>query len=58
MKRCRWCNLKNELYVKYHDEEWCKLNLDDKDLFKMLILESSQLVDIYVLIVMLMKIKH
>ena len=42
MKRCKWCNLKNELYVKYHDEEWCKLNLDDKYLFEMLILESFQ----------------
>ncbi len=42
MKRCKWCNLKNELYVKYHDEEWCKLNLDDKYLLEMLILESFQ----------------
>ena len=30
MQRCKWCNLKNELYVKYHDEEWGRLNLDDK----------------------------
>ena len=42
MIRCKWCNLKNELYVKYHDEEWCNLNLDDKYLFEMLILESFQ----------------
>ena len=42
MKRCKWCNLKNELYVKYHDEEWCKPNFDDKYLFEMLILESFQ----------------
>lgn len=40
--RCKWCNLKNELYIKYHDEEWCKPNFDDKYLFKMLILESFQ----------------
>ena len=40
--RCKWCNLKNELYVKYHDEEWCKTNFDDKYLFEMLILESFQ----------------
>ena len=20
--RCKWCNPKNELYIKYHDEEW------------------------------------
>ena len=41
-KRCKWCNLKNELYVKYHDEEWCKPNFNDKYLFEMLILESFQ----------------
>lgn len=35
-------NLKNELYIKYHDEEWCKPNFDDKYLFEMLILESFQ----------------
>ena len=41
-KRCKWCNLKNELYVKYHDEEWCRENFDDKYLYEMLILESFQ----------------
>ncbi|GEM_PF-360737 len=41
-KRCRWCNLKNELYVKYHDEEWCKPNFSDEYLYEMLILESFQ----------------
>ena len=40
--RCKWCNLKNELYIKYHDEEWCRPNFDDKYLFEMLILESFQ----------------
>ena len=40
--RCRWCNLKNDLYIKYHDEEWGILNLDDHYLFEMLILESFQ----------------
>ena len=40
--RCKWCNLKNPLYVKYHDEEWCKPNFDDEYLYKMLILESFQ----------------
>ena len=42
MKRCKWCNLKNELYVKYHDEEWCKPNFDEQYLFEMLLLESFQ----------------
>ncbi len=21
--RCKWCNLKNKLYIKYHDKECC-----------------------------------
>ncbi len=42
MIRCRWCNLKNQKYVKYHDNEWCKPNFSDKYLFEMLILESFQ----------------
>ena len=41
-KRCKWCNLKNEIYVKYHDEEWCKPNFNEKYLYEMLILESFQ----------------
>ena len=42
MERCFWCNLKNPLYVKYHDEEWGKARFDDAYLFEMLILESFQ----------------
>lgn len=42
MKRCKWCNLKNEKYIKYHDEEWGVPNFDDKYLFEMSILESFQ----------------
>ncbi len=41
-KRCKWCNLKNPLYVKYHDDEWCVPNFDDEYLYEMLILESFQ----------------
>ncbi len=41
-QRCRWCNLKNELYVEYHDNEWGIPNFEDKYLFEMLILESFQ----------------
>lgn len=41
-KRCGWCNLKNEKYVAYHDNEWCVPNSDDRYLFEMLILESFQ----------------
>ena len=40
--RCKWCNLDNPLYIEYHDEEWCQLNLDDDYLFEMLLLESFQ----------------
>ena len=42
MKRCSWCNLDNAKYVEYHDQEWGKLNTDEKYLFEMLILESFQ----------------
>lgn len=41
-KRCTWCNLKNQKYVEYHDNEWGVANFDDKYLFEMLILESFQ----------------
>ncbi len=42
MKRCKWCNLDNDKYIEYHDKEWGVLNLDDKYLLEMLILESFQ----------------
>lgn len=42
MKRCKWCNLDNPLYIKYHDLEWGVPNYDDQYLFEMLILESFQ----------------
>ena len=41
-KRCKWCNLKNPLYIAYHDEEWCRWNPDEHYLYEMLILESFQ----------------
>ena len=40
--RCRWCNLNNKAYVRYHDEEWCRPCFDEKYLYEMLILESFQ----------------
>ena len=40
--RCKWCNPQNELYIKYHDEEWGQPSYEDKYLFEMLILESFQ----------------
>ena len=42
VKRCKWCNLNNELYVKYHDNEWGQKNFSDGYLFEMLLLESFQ----------------
>ncbi|MCD7901649.1 MAG: DNA-3-methyladenine glycosylase I [Bacteroides sp.] len=40
-ERCGWCGT-DELYVKYHDEEWGKPVTDDKTLFEFLILEGAQ----------------
>lgn len=42
MTRCKWCNLKNPLYIQYHDNEWCQPNFDEHYLYEMLILESFQ----------------
>ena len=39
--RCGWCGT-DELYVKYHDQEWGNLVTDDKTLFEFLVLESAQ----------------
>ena len=41
-RRCAFCNMKNPLYVEYHDREWCVPNFDDGYLYEMLILESFQ----------------
>ena len=40
--RCTWCNMKNPLYIKYHDEEWGVLQTGEQYLYEMLILESFQ----------------
>mgnify|MGYP005754226011 CR=1 FL=1 len=39
--RCGWAGT-DDLYVKYHDEEWGRPVTDDKTLFEFLILESAQ----------------
>ncbi len=41
MRRCDWC-LGDELYMKYHDEEWGIPTYDDQTLFEFLVLESMQ----------------
>jgi DNA-3-methyladenine glycosylase I len=42
IKRCAWVPEGNELYQKYHDEEWGVPVYDDKKLFEFLILEGAQ----------------
>ena len=42
IKRCSWGDTDDKLYRKYHDKEWGKLNLDEKYLYEMLVLESFQ----------------
>ena len=42
IKRCKWVNLDNELYVKYHDSQWGVPVHDDNILFEMLLLEGAQ----------------
>lgn len=41
MNRCKWCG-QDELYIKYHDEEWGKPIFDDNRQFEFLVLESAQ----------------
>ena len=41
IKRCSWCGT-DELYMKYHDEEWGREVHDEKTLFEFLVLESAQ----------------
>lgn len=40
--RCPWGNQNDSLLKEYHDHEWGKLNLDERYLFEMLVLELFQ----------------
>ncbi|WP_097028102.1 DNA-3-methyladenine glycosylase I [Clostridium peptidivorans] len=40
-KRCSWCG-EDELYIKYHDEEWGVPEFNDNKHFEFLVLESAQ----------------
>lgn len=42
IKRCSWVEEKEEIYIRYHDEEWGTAKYDDDILFEMLVLESFQ----------------
>jgi len=41
LTRCAWLN-KEEIYIKYHDEEWGEPVKDDEKQFEFLILETFQ----------------
>lgn len=41
MERCPWC-LGNQLYIRYHDEEWGVSVHEDRKHFEFLVLESAQ----------------
>jgi len=41
MKRCGWVT-NDEIYIKYHDEEWGKPKKDTNELFELFILEGFQ----------------
>ena len=41
MTRCDWCGT-DELYIKYHDEEWGVPVHDERKHFEFLVLESAQ----------------
>lgn len=42
MNRCKWVNMKNKLYIDYHDKEWGVPEHDDKKLFELLVLETFE----------------
>ncbi len=42
IRRCKWVNLKNPKYIKYHDKEWGIPHYDDHYMFEFLVLESFQ----------------
>ena len=41
IERCSWAG-DDEIYIRYHDEEWGVPTHDDQELFEMLVLESFQ----------------
>ena len=42
INRCGWVNMKNPLYVEYHDYEWSMPVHEDRKLFEILVLECFQ----------------
>ena len=41
-RRCFWCNLKNPVYIAYHDTEWGVPCHDEQKLYEYFILETFQ----------------
>ena len=41
ISRCHWCG-SDELYIRYHDEEWGVPVRDDQKLFEFIVLEGAQ----------------
>lgn len=39
---CAWADRAELRYQQYHDQEWGKLNLDERYLYEMLVLETAQ----------------
>ncbi len=42
LKRCPWPVVGDDLYLKYHDEEWGKPVYDDRKIFEFFVLEAFQ----------------
>ncbi|OGC45547.1 DNA-3-methyladenine glycosylase [candidate division WWE3 bacterium RBG_19FT_COMBO_34_6] len=42
LQRCPWVPLNDDLYIKYHDEEWGRPVFDDRKIFEFLTLEIFQ----------------
>lgn len=42
MQRCKWVDLKEPIYIEYHDQEWGVPEYSDQKLFELLMLESFQ----------------
>jgi DNA-3-methyladenine glycosylase I len=41
-QRCPWLNLKNKLYIEYHDREWGRPVREDNKHFELITLEGAQ----------------
>ena len=41
-QRCQWLNLKNDLYIQYHDREWGRPIHNDLEHFEYITLEGAQ----------------